>query len=182
MRSKRRAFIVRTKMKFPRVASTIRRLTIVLAITIVVRAQQRFKEVPAIYQEVSAGHDVQLPCKVQDKKGQCIWQKDRKPVGIYPDKYEWFSLRSNDCTLLIRRASLEFDDGFWECQVTSGDFMRQDALTSLPARLLVRGICFSSLVFFVFFLLNICQCLITNKLLYRCSKNLLFTHIYTYSN
>ncbi|XP_043680664.1 hemicentin-1-like [Vespula pensylvanica] len=125
-------------MKFPRVASTIRRLTIVLAITIVACAQQRFKEVPAIYQEVSAGHDVQLPCKVQDKKGQCIWQKDRKPVGIYPDKYEWFSLRSNDCTLLIRRASLEFDDGFWECQVTSGDFMRQDALTSLPARLLVR--------------------------------------------
>ncbi|XP_014612836.1 PREDICTED: hemicentin-2-like [Polistes canadensis] len=125
-------------MKFPRVPSTILRLTIVIEIAIVVRAQQRFKEVPAIYQEVSAGHDVQLPCKVQDKKGQCIWQKDRKPVGIYPDKYEWFSLRSNDCTLLIRRASLEFDDGFWECQVTSGDFMRQDALTSLPARLLVR--------------------------------------------
>lgn len=137
-------------MKFPRVASTIRCLTIVLAITSVVCAQQRFKEVPAIYQEVSAGHDVQLPCKVQDKKGQCIWQKDRKPVGIYPDKYEWLSLRSNDCTLLIRRASLEFDDGFWECQVTSGDFMRQDALTSLPARLLVRGICFSSSIFFLF--------------------------------
>ncbi|XP_078037103.1 synaptogenesis protein syg-1 [Augochlora pura] len=102
------------------------------------RGEQRFAETPALYQEVSSGDDVQLRCRVQDKRGQCIWQKDRKPVGMHPDKYEWASGRGSDCTLLIRRASLDFDDGYWECQVTSGDFTRQDALTSLPSRLLVR--------------------------------------------
>lgn len=105
--------------------------------------EQRFLEVPLAYQEVGTGEDIQLACKVHDKKGTCIWQKDRKPVGLHQEKYEWArgsnSLHDSDCSLLIRRASLEFDDGFWECQVTPGDFTRQDALTSLPARLLVRG-------------------------------------------
>ncbi|KAK0168845.1 hypothetical protein PV327_002611 [Microctonus hyperodae] len=103
----------------------------------------RFFETPPNYQEVSSAENVQIPCKVHDKKGQCIWQKDRKPIGMHPDKYEWANGRSSsstdaDCTLLIKRASLEFDDGFWECQVTPGDFTRQDALTSLPSRLLVK--------------------------------------------
>ncbi|XP_031778768.1 hemicentin-2 isoform X2 [Nasonia vitripennis] len=101
-------------------------------------AEQRFAEVPAQYQEVSQGEDVKLRCLVQDKRGQCIWQKDRKPVGVHPDKYEWAGGRDGDCSLLVKRASLEFDDGLWECQVTPGDFTRQDALTSPPARLLVR--------------------------------------------
>ncbi|XP_076231230.1 synaptogenesis protein syg-1 [Calliopsis andreniformis] len=113
-------------------------ISIVLVIINCVRAEQRFAETPALYQEVSSGDDAQLRCRVQDKRGQCIWQKDRKPVGMHPDKYEWASGRGTDCTLLIRRASLDFDDGYWECQVTSGDFTRQDALTSLPSRLLVR--------------------------------------------
>jgi hypothetical protein len=101
--------------------------------------EQRFIETPPLYQEVSSGDDVQLRCRVQDKRGECIWQKDRKPVGMHPDKYEWVRGRGSDCSLLIRRASLDFDDGFWECQVTPGDFTRQDALTSLNSRLLVRG-------------------------------------------
>lgn len=102
--------------------------------------EQRFEETPSLYQEVSSGEDVRLRCRVKDKRGQCIWQKDRKPVGIHPDKYEWAGNREGDCSLLVRRASLDFDDGLWECQVTPGDFARQDALTSLPSRLLVRGI------------------------------------------
>ncbi|XP_050462024.1 hemicentin-2-like isoform X1 [Cataglyphis hispanica] len=100
--------------------------------------EQQFIEKPPLYQEVSSGDDVQLPCTVQDKRGQCIWQKDRRPVGMHPDKYEWASGRGSDCTLLIRRASLHFDDGLWECQVTSSDFIRQDALSSEQSRLLVR--------------------------------------------
>jgi len=102
--------------------------------------QQRFLEKPPLYQEVSSGDDVQLRCVVQNKAGQCIWQKDRRPVGIQPNKYEWANSRgSGDCTLVIRRANLFFDDGFWECQVTSSDFTRQDALSSEQSRLLVRG-------------------------------------------
>ncbi|KOX69620.1 Kin of IRRE-like protein 3 [Melipona quadrifasciata] len=113
-------------------------IAIIFSIVVRITGEQRFAETPALYQEVSSGDDVQLRCRVQDKRGQCIWQKDRKPVGMHPDKYEWASGRGSDCTLLIRRASLDFDDGYWECQVTSGDFTRQDALTSLPSRLLVR--------------------------------------------
>ncbi|XP_015122595.1 hemicentin-2 [Diachasma alloeum] len=112
-------------------------------IIIEVACEQRFLETPVSYQEVGSGEDVVLTCRVDNKRGQCIWQKDGKPIGIHPEKYEWASVRSNsvsdaDCSLLIKRASLEFDDGYWECQVSPGDFTRQDALTSLPSRLLVR--------------------------------------------
>lgn len=89
-------------------------------------------------------------CKVIDKRGTCSWQKDNKPVGIYPKKYEWASGSSSsmgiqsshvsgDCSLWVRSATLDFDDGFWECQVTASDFTTQDALTSQPVRLVVRG-------------------------------------------
>ncbi|KYN03000.1 Kin of IRRE-like protein 3 [Cyphomyrmex costatus] len=102
--------------------------------------EQQFLEKPQPYQEVSSGDDVKLRCIVQNKGGQCIWQKDRRPVGIQPDKYEWANNRgSGDCTLVIRRANLYFDDGLWECQVTSSDFTRQDALSSEQSRLLVKG-------------------------------------------
>lgn len=63
-----------------------------------------------------------------------------QPVGMYLHKYEWSgSHEAGDCSLLIRVAQLEFDDGFWECQVTASDFTTQDALTSQPVRLVVRG-------------------------------------------
>ncbi|KAJ8679689.1 hypothetical protein QAD02_015476 [Eretmocerus hayati] len=108
-------------------------------VTLANAGEQRFAETPSAYQEVSQGEDVRLRCRVHDKRGQCIWQKDRRPVGIHPDKYEWAGGGLNgDCSLIVKRASLEFDDGLWECQVTPGDFTRQDALTSAPARLLVR--------------------------------------------
>lgn len=85
-----------------------------------------------------------------------------QPVGIYTKKYEWASrLPTNDngnvlhldlhppppvqvggdCSLWIRSATLDFDDGLWECQVTASDFTTQDALTSQPVRLVVRGKC-----------------------------------------
>lgn len=121
---------------------SIVRLSILLFVTCTcnsVIGEQQFIEKPPLYQEVSSGDDVQLRCTVQDKRGQCIWQKDRRPVGMQTNKYEWASGRGSDCTLLIRRANLHFDDGFWECQVTSSDFTRQDALSSEQSRLLVRG-------------------------------------------
>ncbi|XP_024876709.1 hemicentin-2-like [Temnothorax curvispinosus] len=116
---------------------------VLLLFTCVSRAfvlgEQQFLEKPPPYQEVSSGDDVRLRCIVQDKGGECIWQKDRRPVGKHPDKYEWASGRGGgDCTLLIKRANLTFDDGDWECQVTSSDFTRQDALSSDKSRLVVR--------------------------------------------
>ncbi|GLV42586.1 uncharacterized protein CBL_03325 [Carabus blaptoides fortunei] len=99
---------------------------------------QRFEKQPS-YTEVNPGQNVELSCKVYNKKGSCSWQKDNKPVGMYLNKYEWSgSHEAGDCSLLIRVAQLEFDDGFWECQVTASDFTTQDALTSQPVRLVVR--------------------------------------------
>ncbi|XP_037954318.1 synaptogenesis protein syg-1-like [Teleopsis dalmanni] len=116
---------------------------------------QRFSEQPK-YTEVNPGQDALLTCKVIDKRGTCSWQKDNKPVGIYAKKYEWAARPSSgsnglsldlhpppmqiggDCSLWIRSATLDFDDGLWECQVTASDFTTQDALTSQPVRLVVR--------------------------------------------
>ncbi|XP_066601564.1 kin of IRRE-like protein 3 isoform X3 [Prorops nasuta] len=54
-------------------------------------------------------------------------------------KYEWVgSPDMGDCSVWIRSATLEFDDGLWQCQVTASDFTTQDALASEPARLVVR--------------------------------------------
>ncbi|KAF6200939.1 hypothetical protein GE061_005386 [Apolygus lucorum] len=65
---------------------------------------------------------------------------EKSPVGIYVKKYEWSgSQEAGDCSLWVRAATLEFDDGEWECQVTASDFTTQDALTSTPVRLVVRG-------------------------------------------
>jgi len=75
-------------------------------------------------------------------KGSTVWCSAPllQPVGIYPKKYEWAgSQDSGDCSLWVRAATLEFDDGEWECQVTASDFTTQDALTSSPVRLVVRG-------------------------------------------
>uniref|UniRef100_A0A1A9UI27 Ig-like domain-containing protein n=1 Tax=Glossina austeni TaxID=7395 RepID=A0A1A9UI27_GLOAU len=85
------------------------------------------------------------------------WRFQLKPVGIYAKKYEWAARPSTpsggslhldlhpppmqiggDCSLWIRSATLDFDDGLWECQVTASDFTTQDALTSQPVRLVVR--------------------------------------------
>lgn len=46
-----------------------------------------------------------------------------------------------DCSLWVRAATIDFDDGEWECQVTASDFAAQDALTSQPVQLVVRGKC-----------------------------------------
>ena len=80
---------------------------------------QRFSEQPK-YTEVNPNQDALLVCKVIDRRGTCSWQKDNKPVGMYPKKYEWASGTSNamgmqshsgDCSIWIRAATLEFDDG-----------------------------------------------------------------------
>lgn len=61
-------------------------------------------------------------------------------MGIYIGKYDWAGNPDiGDCSLRIQNAALEYDDGEWECQVTASDFASQDALTSRPMKLVVRG-------------------------------------------
>ncbi|KAK9728967.1 CD80-like C2-set immunoglobulin domain [Popillia japonica] len=58
---------------------------------------------------------------------------------MYMHKYEWSgSQDTGDCSVWIRSAQIDFDDGSWECQVTASDFHTQDALSSFPVRLVVR--------------------------------------------
>lgn len=105
-----------------------------------VDAVQRFIEMPT-YTEVNPQEDALLKCRISDKKGVCSWQKDNKPVGIYRGKYEWANENSpvgGDCSLWVRAATLQLDDGQWQCQVTASNYDVQDALSSPPAALAVR--------------------------------------------
>ncbi|XP_037294386.1 hemicentin-2 [Manduca sexta] len=64
-----------------------------------------------------------------------------QPVGIYHGKYEWANENSpvgGDCSLWVRAATLQLDDGQWQCQVTASNYDVQDALSSPPAALAVR--------------------------------------------
>ena len=81
-----------------------------------------------------------MPCVIIDKKGECRWERDGNPVGIFPTKYEWNGAPdSGDCSLKILDANLEFDDGVWQCQVTPSSFSSKDSLISEGAELVVRG-------------------------------------------
>jgi len=42
------------------------------------------------------------------------------------------------CSLEVLAVNITFDDGLWQCQVTSSSFQSQDALASQAARLVVR--------------------------------------------
>ena len=82
-----------------------------------VAAVQEFISVPT-YSEVNPGQSVTLVCEVAHKGGECRWEKDGNPVGIFEDKYEWAgNLNEGNCSLAILDASSEYDDGVWQCQV-----------------------------------------------------------------
>ena len=104
----------------------------------VLSAFQRFGTVPT-YQEVNPGGTVLMRCLVEEMKGECRWEKDGVPVGLYPGKYEMVAGRPGDCTLRILAASMEYDNGVWQCQVTASDFTQRDTLISDGAQLVVRG-------------------------------------------
>ena len=42
---------------------------------------QKFEETPQ-YTEVNPSQDAKLICRVLDKRGQCIWQKDQKVIIV----------------------------------------------------------------------------------------------------
>ena len=100
---------------------------------------QHWQEQPR-YTEVNPTGQVVMTCRIDGKQGECRWEKDGSPIGIYPGKYEWAAQpEKGDCSLRILNSSLEFDDGVWQCQVTPSSFNSKDALISEGARLVVRG-------------------------------------------
>ena len=67
---------------------------------------------------MNPGGAVDVECRVANKEGECRWEKSGNPIGIFPGKYEWSgSPADGDCTLRVINASLEYDDGIWQCQV-----------------------------------------------------------------
>ena len=88
---------------------------------------------------VSTGASLTLECVIDNIGGQCSWERDGIPVGLYPDKYhmEAAASEAGDCSLTILEASPEWDEGEWRCQVSAGDIARADSLISPPARLTV---------------------------------------------
>ncbi|CAG0881330.1 unnamed protein product [Darwinula stevensoni] len=104
----------------------------------VAEGTQQFEKEPS-YTEVNPRGEATLHCRIFNLMGECSWQKDGLPTGIYPGKYEWAGDREKgDCSLKILNADLNYDDGEWKCQVTASAFTLRDALTSTTARLVVR--------------------------------------------
>ena len=104
-----------------------------------VNGVQKFVEAPT-YREVNPGGEVVLPCVVENKKGECRWEKDGTPVGMYENKYEWHGdVSKGDCSLKVKEANIDYDNGVWQCQVTASDFTQRDTLISEGAELVVRG-------------------------------------------
>ena len=125
----------------------------------VIICQQVFSKQPSSLL-IPPGENATLACVVKNMGGECRWQKNGKPVGLFPGKY---SLASGgvpgDCSLSIARVDLKIDDGEWQCQVgiishyltqvafinhlltqvTSSSISSQDALVSSPAQLTVQG-------------------------------------------
>ena len=129
-------------MKSKNSLSLYQSLSLLLLLLVVVNnvnGIQKWSQQPR-YQEVNPRGTIVLPCVIINKKGECRWERDGTPVGIYPQKYEWASSPENgDCSLRILDANLEYDDGVWQCQVTPSSFSVKDALISEGAELVVRG-------------------------------------------
>ena len=113
-------------------------LVLLLLTTTTIDARQKFSVTPT-YREVNPGGSVVLECMVEEMRGECRWEKDGVPVGVYAGKYEMLDSGPGDCSLRVLAASMEYDNGVWQCQVTASDFKQKDTLISDGAQLIVRG-------------------------------------------
>jgi len=115
------------------------KFVILSSIVHIISALQSFTEIPT-YSEVNPGEEVVLLCQVENKGGECRWEKDGNPVGIFKDKYEWAGdVSSGNCSLRILDSSSEYDDGVWQCQVTASNFKKGDSLISDGGEVVVRA-------------------------------------------
>ncbi|GBM26604.1 hypothetical protein AVEN_85210-1 [Araneus ventricosus] len=101
-------------------------------------AAQQFEIKPSSV-EVNPGDTAVLTCKVHNRQGECAWLKDGKVMGKIDTKYE-FSREppDGDCSIRIRNAKIEEDDGMWQCQVTQ-IALTEPTLTAPEVKFTVRG-------------------------------------------
>lgn len=112
-------------------------LTLALAIRPGRAQQQRFEVQPEERYIVAAGADVRLRCLIRQRQGECFWMRNNKAVGQIRGKYAFSRAPDDgDCSLSIRNASVQMDDGQWQCQVTPAE-TDQETLQSREAGLVV---------------------------------------------
>ncbi|XP_035208361.1 B-cell receptor CD22-like isoform X2 [Stegodyphus dumicola] len=79
-----------------------------------------------------------LTCKVHNRQGECAWLKDGKVMGRIDTKYEFYrEPPDGDCSIRIRNAKIEEDDGMWQCQVTQ-IALTEPTLTAPEVKFTVR--------------------------------------------
>ena len=112
---------------------------ILLIFSPLVFSLQEFIEEPSSV-EVNTKDAIILPCLIRNKAGECRWEKDGTPVGMFKDKYEWAgNVLSGDCGLVIHDASEEYDAGVWQCQVNATDFTQKDTLICKEIKIDIQG-------------------------------------------
>lgn len=91
---------------------------------------QRFEVQPDAQYYVAAGQELRMRCLVRNRQGECFWMRNGKAVGPIWRKYAFSRTpEDGDCSLLLRNATVQSDDGHWQCQVTAGD-LEQETLQS----------------------------------------------------
>lgn len=99
---------------------------------------QQFEVKPSAV-EVNPGDSALLMCKVHNRQGECAWLKDGRVVGRIDTKYEFQREPADgDCSVRIRNAKIEEDDGTWQCQVTQIS-LTEPTLTAPDVKFTVRG-------------------------------------------
>ncbi|CAN7982784.1 unnamed protein product, partial [Ixodes hexagonus] len=106
-------------------------------VTVKSNSVQKFGVTPSAT-EVNPGDSVALQCKVLNRRGDCIWLKNGVAVGRIRGKYNYrLEPEDGDCSVLISNATLEMDDGSWQCQVSKAT--RDGApINSSEVKLVVR--------------------------------------------
>ena len=105
-------------MRGPGLVTTV----MVLGAATAAQARQSWLKQPE-YQEVNPGEIAMLTCIITNKEGECRWERGGVPIGMFRDKYEWAGDRAQgDCSLLVRDADTEWDDGSWQCSVSPSKF------------------------------------------------------------
>ncbi|KAG8201035.1 hypothetical protein JTE90_002711 [Oedothorax gibbosus] len=100
-------------------------------------AAQQFEIKPTAV-EVNPGDTAMLTCKVHNRQGECAWLKDGKVMGKIDTKYEFLrEPPDGDCSIRIRNAKIDEDDGMWQCQVTQ-IALTEPTLTAPEVKFTVR--------------------------------------------
>lgn len=101
-------------------------------------AHQSFEAQPEQQYIVESGREVRLRCLIRQRQGECLWLRNGRATSFIAKKYHYSkSPDDGDCSLMIRNATVQNDDGLWQCQVTSTELDHDNSLQSRESQLVV---------------------------------------------